>query len=87
MLAHSGWHIMGEKLHQAIGRFLPVLINAQINAGCQCIDVSGYFTGRVIGFSIGKIIYQLCKITGHFVCIAYGMMFDPLPPVFMLFYK
>ena len=53
--------------------------------GSQRIDILSYPARWIEGFGITQIIYQLCKITGHFIWVLRCVVFESLPPVLVFF--
>ena len=87
MPADGKWQTVCPKSNQPVGVFFPVLINAQVNAGSQRIDVLRNPAGRIKSFSICQVIHQLYKFLSHFIGIGGSAMLHFFPAVFIFFYK
>ena len=69
MLAYRQGQIIFPERKKPVGFFFPVFINAKINSRCLAVDIAGYLPGRIKCFGISKIVYKLCKIPRHLICI------------------
>lgn len=87
VLAECEGQVIFPKTEQAVGFLFPVLINAEINFRSFGVNIAGDFAGRIKCFGIGKIVYQLGKIPGHFIRVLRGQVLILQPAVFVLFYK
>ena len=87
MLTNGQGHVVFPKTDKPVGFFLPVAVDAEVDLCSQGIDVLRDFAGGIIGFGIGQVIHELCKIAGHFIRVFRRLLFQALPAIFVFLDK
>jgi hypothetical protein len=87
MFSYGKREIIFPVREQAIGFFLPVLINVEIDLRSFAIDILGDFARGVKSFRVSQVINQLSEVPGHLIRVLGGHMLVSQPPVAVLFYE
>lgn len=84
---HGKRYIIPPEFQQPVRLFPAVAIDLKVNACRQGIDITGDPACGVKGLGIGQIVYQLHKISSHFVGALSRFLLNSFPAVFIFLYE
>ena len=87
MLSDRERQIAFPEPEQPVAIFFAVLINAEVNTRCQCINILRNAAVRVKRFGIRQIIRQANKLGGHFISVGSTALLNGFPTFLVRFYK